>query len=150
MYPDCDKDPKGCFERYLRDRVENMKKHNIWKLRIGTFDHSYYQQFKNVERDYGDEFWWSPQSWNVGTVKNHHVYSFTLFWIKESQAKFMQHVDQIIDGMSSMSFPTPLSFIPTTPNLPGDDDNENQFLGLASVESVEHECPCGSLLSTRC
>jgi hypothetical protein len=98
MYPGCDKDLKGCFERYLRDRVEHMKKFHIHTLHIGEFDDSYFEQFKDVQKDYGDEFWWSPESRNIGTVKDRFVYSFNLFLLKQSQAKLLEHVDKMMSS----------------------------------------------------
>lgn len=81
-YPDCDKNPQACFERYLRDRIEHMKSMGIHKLQIGTFTDTYDQVFKTVAAEMnanGEVFWFNPHSWNIGNVRDKYVYSFMLF-----------------------------------------------------------------------
>jgi len=82
-YPDCDKDPAGCFERYLRDRIEHMKDMELCKMEIGTFNDTHDHIFHKVANDINSEgkykFWWNPHSWNVGTIKDRYVYCMRLY-----------------------------------------------------------------------
>jgi len=80
MYPDCDTNPTGCFERYVRDRLEHMKEMKLSKLKIGMFDDTYDEQFKKIQKESGGSFWWQPLSINVGTIKDSYKYVFTLYY----------------------------------------------------------------------
>ena len=87
MYPDCGRDMNVCFDRYVRDRIEHMKSFSISCLKIGTFTNTYDHVFKKIEQDYGGQFWWSPHSWNVGTLHDRYVYSFALFYKDDSMER---------------------------------------------------------------
>ena len=86
MYPDCGENqdaPNGCFERYVKDRLSNMKDHNICHLVIETFEESHDEVFKRISEEYNQltkhVFWWNVRSKNIGTVKDKYVYSIDLF-----------------------------------------------------------------------
>jgi len=116
MYPDCGSDENACFERYIRDRVAHMECMGLKKLKIGTFDNTYDEQFKNVEREYEGRFWWSPHSWNVGTVKDKYVYSFTLF-LKDNQGLKMadtleKTIEEILRLMKNLPGSSSTSYKP--------------------------------------
>lgn len=82
-WPDCDKDPQGCFERYLRMKIDGMRKFGVSQIKIGQFDDSYELVFKKVsdEMNVSDgHFWWNLRSINIGTVKDRYVYEMDLYW----------------------------------------------------------------------
>lgn len=92
-WPDCDKDPEGCFEKFLLDKLKGMEAMGLKCLRIGDFDQHYSKVFHKVadqvnggglkscmENSTDLKFWWNVHKKNIGTVKDKWVYKMDLFY----------------------------------------------------------------------
>ncbi len=82
LYPDCNNDLNACFEKYVLDRIHHMKQFEIDRLKIGSFNRTFDEQFANITKQINTttySFWWSLEAKNIGTMKNNYVYNFELF-----------------------------------------------------------------------
>ena len=59
-----------------------MKQFEIDRLKIGSFNRTFDEQFANITKQINStncSFWWSLEAHNIGTMKNNYVYNFELF-----------------------------------------------------------------------